>query len=315
ANIANGLVQTVDQYAWLRLIAGIGLAGELGAGITLVSEVLPTEKRGYGTTLVATVGIFGAILAANVGEIFHWRTAYFLGGGLGIALLVLRVSVFESALFSAVKKQAKSRGNFLALFSSAERFRRYLSCILIGVPVWFSMGILVTFVPEFAKERGLTEPVSAGRAIMFTYIGSALGDLLSGLLSQLLRSRRQVVLGFILVIFAFVAAFLSMDWKSASSVYGLCFGIGLGTGYWAVFVTIAAEQFGTNLRATVTTTVPNFVRGSVVPLSLLFSALRPQLGMIGSAWAVAALTLVLSFWALSSLEETFSKDLDYLEQI
>ncbi|MBU6375457.1 MAG: MFS transporter [Bdellovibrionales bacterium] len=313
ANIANGLVQTVDQYAWLRLIAGIGLAGELGAGITLVTEVLPTEKRGYGTTLVAVVGIFGAILAANVGEVFHWRTAYFLGGGLGIALLLLRVSVFESDLFSTVKKQAKSRGNFLALFSSTERFRRYLSCILIGVPVWFVLGILVTFAPEFASARGLSEPVSAGRAIMFTYIGMALGDLSSGLLSQVFRSRRKVVLGFILVTLAFVAAYLSFEWKSASMVYALCLGMGTGIGYWAVFVTIGAEQFGTNLRATVTTSVPNFVRGSVVPLSLLFTALKPSLGMVSAAWVVGVLTIVVSVWALSSLEETFSKDLNYLE--
>ena len=313
ANIANGFVQTVDQYAWLRLIAGIGLAGELGAGITLVAEVLPTEKRGYGTTLVAAVGICGAILAANVAEVFHWRTAYFLGGGLGIALLLLRVSVFESDMFSTLKKQAKSRGNFLALFSSYERFRRYLSCILIGVPVWLVIGILVTFAPEFASARGLAEPVSAGRAIMFSYIGTALGDLGSGLLCQVFKSRRKVVFAFIVVTFGFIAAFLGLDWKSASTVYTLCLGMGFGVGYWAVFVTIAAEQFGTNLRATVTTSAPNFVRGSVVPLSLLFTALKPSMGMVSAAWTVGALVLMVSLWALSSLEETFSKDLNYLE--
>lgn len=315
ANILNGFVSSVDQYAWLRLIAGIGLAGELGAGITLVAEVLPTEKRGYGTTLVAAVGICGAILGANVAEVFDWRTAYFIGGGLGMALLVLRISVFESDLFSKVKEQVKSRGDFLSLFSSKSRFRRYVSCILIGVPIWYVIGILVTFSPEFARELGVAEAVSAGRAVMFAYIGLALGDLGSGLSSQFLKSRRKVVLGFIVLTFAFVATYLSWNGMTAGTLYLLCLGMGFGAGYWAVFVTIGAEQFGTNLRSTVTTSVPNFVRGSVVPMTFLFTTLKDQWGMIPAAWVVGILTLIVSLLALMSLEETFSKDLNFVEEI
>jgi len=315
ANILNGFVSSVDQYAWLRLIAGIGLAGEHGAGSTLVSEVLPTEKLGYGTTLVAAVGICGAILAANVAEVFDWRTAYFIGGGLGMALLVLRISVFESDLFSKVREQVKVRGDFLSLFSSKSRFRRYVSCILIGVPIWYVIGILVTFSPDFARELGVAEAVSAGRAVMFAYIGLALGDLGSGLCSQLLRSRRKVVLGFIVLTFAFVATYLSWNGMTAGTLYLLCLGMGFGAGYWAVFVTIGAEQFGTNLRSTVTTSVPNFVRGSVVPMTFLFTTLKGQWGMIHAAWLVGILALTISLLALLSLEETFSKDLNFIEEI
>lgn len=313
ANLANGMVASVDQYAWLRLIAGIGLAGELGAGITLVSEVLPKDKRGFGTTLVASVGICGAVLAAKVAEAFDWRTAYYIGGALGLALLVLRVSVFESSLFAAVKQQAHARGDFLALFRPFSRLKRYLACILIGVPIWYVIGILVTFSPEFARSMGVTEPVAAGTAVMYCYIGLAIGDLSSGLLSQWLRSRRKVVLIFLLLVMACVAVYLGHAGASAAGIYGICLALGFATGYWAMFVTIAAEQFGTNLRATATTSVPNFVRGSVVPLTLLFTWLKGSMGMVPAAWVVGALAVGLAFAGLSVLEETFSKDLDFIE--
>jgi MFS family permease len=314
ANLLNGMVQTVDQYAWLRLVAGVGLAGELGAGITLVSEVLPKEKRGFGTTLVAAVGICGAVLAAQVAEAFDWRTAFYIGGGLGLALLVLRVSVFESDLFAAVRSRVKNRGNFFQLFRPASRLRRYLSCIAIGVPIWYVIGILITFSPEFARALGATEEVQPGRAVMYSYIGLALGDLSSGLLSQALRSRRRVVLVFLVLVLLFVALYLGQSGPSAFMLYALCLMLGFASGYWAMFVTVAAEQFGTNLRATATTSVPNFVRGSVVPLTLLFGFLKGRMGMIPAAWGVGALALVIAFLGLSQLEETFSKDLDYLEQ-
>ncbi len=314
ANIANGLVTSVEQYAWLRLIAGIGLAGELGAGITLVAEVLPKEKRGFGTTIVAAFGICGAVLAAQIAKAFEWRTAYFIGGGLGLALLVLRVSVFESSMFAAVKEKVKSRGNFLALFHPWPRLKRYLACIFIGVPIWYVIGILITLSPEFASAMGVAEEVSPGTAVMYAYIGLALGDLCSGLLSQLLRSRRKVVILFLGLVVACVAAYLTRSAISAEGIYLLCMGLGFATGYWAMFVTIAAEQFGTNLRATATTSVPNFVRGSVVPLSLLFGYLKASFGMLAAAWMVGGVAIGLALLGLSQLEETFGKDLDYLEE-
>ncbi|MFN7684136.1 MAG: MFS transporter [Oligoflexia bacterium] len=315
ANILNGLVQTVDQYAWLRLVAGIGLAGELGAGITLVSEVLPKEKRGLGTTLVAAFGICGAVLAAQIAETFNWRTAFYMGGALGLALLFLRISVFESDLFAAVKAQVQNRGDFFQLFKPASRLKRYVSCILIGIPIWYVIGILVTFSPEFAAALGSSDSISPGKSVMYSYIGLALGDLSSGLASQFLKSRKWVVRIFLFLVIAFVALFLGSAAPSAGLLYLLCLALGFAAGYWAVFVTIAAEQFGTNLRATAATSIPNFVRGSVVPLTLCFAYLKSHLGMIGAGWLVGALSLGLAFLGLSQLKETFSKDLDYLEDV
>lgn len=315
ANFANGFVHSIESYAVLRFVAGVGLAGELGAGITLVAELLPKEKRGIGTTIVASVGICGALLAGYIAEKFDWRVAYIIGGVLGIALLLLRVSVFESGMFEQCKAKVARRGDFFALFSSWPRLRKYLCCILIGVPLWYVVGILITFSPEFAPHLGVTEPITAGRAIMFNYFGLAVGDLLSGLVSQWLKSRKKVVAVFLLFTVGMVLVFASLRGLSAWEFYGVCALLGLGVGYWAMFVTIAAEQFGTNLRATVATTVPNFVRGAVVPLSLLFTGLTPHLGILGSALSVGAGSFALAFLALGQLEESFHKDLDYVETL
>lgn len=314
ANIANGFVTTVDQYAWLRFIAGIGLAGELGAGITLVSEVLPTRLRGYGTTLVATVGLLGAVLANIIAKNFDWRVAFFIGGGLGLLLLIARVSVFESGMFLKVKEQTVDRGNFISLFTNSNRLKRFLNCILIGLPIWYTIGILITFSPEFAKEIGLTIPIIAGDAVMFSYLGLAAGDMSSGVLSQWFRSRRKIVLVFILITFAFILMFLYPPVISSTFFYISCFCLGFGIGYWALFVTIAAEQFGTNLRSTVATTVPNFIRGTVVPLTISFKFLRDELGIITGAVIVGTITIVIALVALRLLGETFGKDLNYVEE-
>ncbi len=314
ANIANGFVQDVPTYAVLRVIAGIGLAGELGAGITLVSELLPTRSRGYGTTIVAGVGILGAIVAVFVGDLFDWRVAYFVGGGLGIALLILRIGVYESSMFNEVKAKAVARGSFASLFKTAARARRYVSVILIGVPIWYVIGILVTFSPEIGRAMGMSDPPAAARAVMFCYIGLAVGDIASGLVSQLLKSRRKVVLGSVLLTAGAMALYFTVGSASKDGFYWLCFLLGVGSGYWAVFVTMASELFGTNIRATVTTTAPNFVRGAVVPLTTLFQLGKPSLGVPGSAIAVGVLAIVISLAALLGVEETFTRDLDYLEE-
>lgn len=331
ANIANGFVTSVNQYAVLRFIAGIGLAGELGAGITLVSEVLPTNLRGYGTTLVATVGLFGAVVANFVVNIFpDWQVSYFVGGGLGLLLLIARVSVFESDIFLKVKEQTADRGNFLKLFNDKQRFKRFMGCILIGLPIWYTIGILITFSPEFARQMGIEGDVTAGNAIMFSYLGLALGDLSSGVLSQLFKSRKKIVLAFILMTMGFILAYLFNPFKSTGMFYTACFCLGVGIGYWALFVTIAAEQFGTNLRSTVATTVPNFIRGTVIPITFAFAFFREFLtdifsgsaneteayknGMIYGALIVGVITILIALWALRMIEETFSKDLNYLEK-
>ena len=314
ANIANGFVQSVDQYRLLRFIAGLGLAGELGAGVTLVTEILPKEIRGYGTTLVATMGVLGAILAYFVADLFDWRISYFIGGGLGLLLLILRVNVLESSLFIKTKQRTASRGNFFRLLTNGTRLAKYIQCILVGLPIWFVVGILITFSPELGKALGVSEPVVAGKAVMLSFSGQVLGDLVSGFLSQAWQSRKRVIGLFMLLSFGFMLVYLLVPLRGLTLFYAVCICLGFANGYWTLFVTIAAELFGTDLRATVATTVPNFVRGATIPLSALFLYLKPSLGTIYSALTVGMLTLVLALIALTFLDETFKKELDYVEE-
>ena len=314
ANIANGFVTTVEQYAVFRFIAGIGLAGELGAGITLVSEVLPTRLRGYGTALVATVGLFGAVLANFIAKHFDWQVTYFIGGGLGLALLIARASVFESGLFIKLKEHTVSRGNFFMLFSNAQRLKKFAGCILIGLPIWYVIGILVTFSPEFAKALGVEGEVVAGDAVMYSYMALAVGDFSSGFISQMVGSRKKIVLIFIVLTLGSIALYLFPPVRTASFFYLTCGVLGFSIGYWALFVTIAAEQFGTNLRSTVATTVPNFIRGTVVPITLAFKFLRGEMGIVYGALLVGVVTIVIAVIALRSIDETFSRDMNFLEK-
>ena len=321
ANLANAYVHTLEQYAWLRLIAGIGLAGELGAGITLVSESLPKERRGLGTMIVATVGVSGAMLGYWVGTTYGWRNAYLVGGGLGLALLALRVSVFESGMFQKTKESGTSRGNFLALFTNKALLGRYLRCLLIGVPLWFAVGILITFSPEFADALGVRPAVagqpavSAGLAVFWCYFGLVFGDFISGGLSQLLKSRNRALLIFLAFNATMVGVYLfALGGASATTFYAVCFVLGISVGFWALFVTVAAEQFGTNLRATVATTAPNFARGAVVGLVPAFRWAEAHLGgRVSGAAALGFFTLAVAVWAVSTLPESFGKDLDYNE--
>jgi MFS family permease len=330
ANIANGFATTVNQYAILRFIAGVGLAGELGAGITLVSEILPARIRGYATTIIASVGITGAILANFIARIFDWQMAYFIGGGLGLLLLLARVSVFESGMFLKMKESAAQRGNFLQLFRTKRTFVRYMGCILIGLPIWYVAGILVTFSPEFAKAIGVTGNVLAGDAVMFCYMGLAIGDFSSGFISQKIGSRKKVVAAYILLTLITVMFYLYMPAYGIDFFYVICFLLGVAIGYWALFVTIAAEQFGTNLRSTVATTVPNFIRGTVVPLTFMFSFLRDtireyytdtlgvdkaqNLGIIYGALIVGLVTIAIAFAALRTIDETYGRELNFEEK-
>ncbi len=303
ANLANGLVQTVPQYAVLRFIAGLGLAGELGAGITLVSELMPKRARGYGTTIVATIGILGGVLAVSVGDLSGWRAAYFIGGALGLGLLLLRLGVAESSLFDQVKMAPVSRGDFFSLFDRT-RIRKYLAVIAVGLPVWYVAAILVTFSREIGSAMGMSEVPRPEKTVLFDYLGISAGSLLSGSLSQLLKSRKKVLLGFHLLTAVFVILYFTVA-KSSSlvSFYAVCSCLGVATGYWAVFVAVAAEQFGTNIRATVTTTVPNFVRGAVVPITIAFQAGEGASRRHRErALAIGAVCLVLAMVAVGALE-------------
>lgn len=313
ANIANGFVQTFEQYALMRFIAGVGLAGELGAGITLVSEILPKKIRGYGTTLVATMGVMGAILAYVIAETFEWRASYWIGGGLGLVLLFMRIRVFESGLFKKSISEKVQRGNVMMLFNNRERFLRYVKAIVIGFPIWFVVGVLITFSPELAKAIGVMEPIEAGIAVLLSFAAQAVGNVVSGMLSQYTQSRRKVIGLFIVMSFFFTALYLLLPTSSVTGFYILCILLGFSNGYWTLFITVAAELFGTNLRATVATTVPNFVRGAVIPITTLFLFMRTDLGIIYSALIVGAITTILALWALRTLPETFHKDMDYYE--
>jgi MFS transporter, putative metabolite:H+ symporter len=314
ANAANGFVADVETYKWLRFIAGIGLAGELGAGITLVSEVMSKEQRGIGTTIVASVGVAGAILAYFINELFDWRNAFIFGGGLGFLLLILRISVFESGMFNKIKHEHVERGNFLRLFTNKKLFFKYLKCIGIGLPTWFVIGILAFSAPEYGKAFGMSiPPQGAGQAIMWAYVGLVAGDIASGILSQVLKSRKKALLIFIAISCASVAFYLSSGNISLPMLNFKCFLLGCGMGYWAMFVTNASEQFGTNLRSTVTTTVPNVVRGLLDPMQLLFRAMIPSIGIIQAGWLLAAITMSVAILAVIKSQETFGKDLDYLE--
>jgi hypothetical protein len=321
ANLANGTVDTLTGYKICRLVAGIGLAGELGAGITLVSELMDKKSRGIGTAVVAGFGILGGvaagILAGGMPMIYegvHWRTAYFVGGGLGLALLLLRIGVVESGMFHAVTKKADVvRGNFFALFTSRERFMRYLSVIAVGVPIWYAVGILVTYCRELGLGMGLVEKPHPATAFMITYAGLAVGDIGAGLVSQWFGSRRKALMIFLVGTALSIAAYFAFGGTSLTVFYVILAVMGVFTGYWAVFVTVGAEQFGTNLRATVATTTPNFVRGSVVLLLIMFEQLTKPLGLVGAAAAVGVFSIALAAAGLLGLRETFGIDLDYVE--
>ncbi|OOG19532.1 MFS transporter [Sphingobacterium sp. CZ-UAM] len=314
ANIANGFVQDVWQYGIIRFIAGIGLAGELGAGITLVSESMHKSKRGYGTMLVASVGVLGAILAYFVSEEFNWRTAYFVGGGMGLLLLLLRVGSFESGLFKEQDKKDVPKGDFRMLFTNKGRLKRYINCLCIGLPIWFVVGVLVTQAPEIGKALGASETLSAGKGVMFAYIGISIGDVLAGVFAQLLKSRKKVVFICQLIIIGSSLWYLLSTGITADRFLILAFIMGLGVGYWATFVTISAEQFGTNLRATVATTAPNFVRGALIPSTMVYGLLVDSFGIVTAAITMVLLLSGIAMYSLSQLEESFDRDLNYLEE-
>lgn len=317
ANIANAMVQDTTTYALLRFISGFGLAGELGAGITLVSESMDKDKRGWGATIVASVGLFGAVVAGTVGiSIGNWRVSYIIGGVMGLALLVMRIGVLESTMFKSVKESNVEKGNFLSLFKTSERFIKFITIILVALPVWYVMGILITFCPELMKSLGMeTPPDNARLAMTLAYVGITIGDIVSGVVSQRLKSRKKSLVLFLTLAVLFVVGYFTIAKNSVVLFYTIVTLIGFATGYWAVFISTASELFGTNLRATVTTSVPNFVRGGTILITTLFQYFSKieSIGNIYSAIIVGAIVFALGFWAWSRLEETFHKDLNYTE--
>jgi MFS family permease len=314
-NIACGFVQDVNTYAILRFIAGVGLSGEIGAAMVLVSEILPKEIRGYGSSIVAGIGYLGAGVAYLTVEYFNWRTAFWVGGGMGLALLALRVSVFESGLFSRMKTdhQGVGRGNFLYFFSSWPNTIKYLRCVAVGLPTWFIVGILATFANEFGQAMGIPDEVKPGRCVMMIYVGLAGGDLLSGPLSQWLKSRLKAITTLLLFSMTLSAIYLFGGIETASGIYTVCLLAGFCTGYIAMYLTTVAESYGTNQRNTATTSAPSVVRGLLIPMTLFFQALKPSLGALVAAGLLGVIVYGLAFWSLSRMEETYGKELDFVE--
>jgi MFS family permease len=319
ANFLTGYVTNTDQYAWARFIAGLGLAGELGAGITLVSELLPKNKRGIGTSLVAGIGLFGAVFAYFTFRFTDqdWRLCYKIGGALGLVLLFLRISVAESGMYREVRTtEGIQRGNVLMFFNNAERFRKYLLAILIGLPTWFVIGILVNYSNRFAKALYGETSVDSGKAIMYAYVGIAIGDILIGFVSQYFKSRKKALYVFYgLTILSGILFFSPLN-NNDSTMYMICTALGFSTGFWAIFVTIGAEQFGTNLRATAATTIPNMVRGSLPLLNILFKNIfqdKMHWSIVQSGIVTGVIAMVITLIAAYYTKETFHKDLNYVE--
>jgi MFS family permease len=319
-SIANGFVHTAGQYEAVRFITGLGLAGELGAGITLVSELMSKERRGLATSLVAGIGLSGAVFAYFIrvwvvgpdGE--GWRTCYFIGGGLGFLLLFLRIGVLESGMYKNIEQSSVRKGDFFMLFTNGKRLKKYLTAILIALPNWFVIGILITFSDKFADKMGVKGAVDPGKGIMVAYAAISVGDIAIGFISQWFKSRKKSLWLFHIITALAVFWYFNLQGASSNTLYLVCLFLGLGTGFWAMFVTMAAEQFGTNIRATVATTVPNMARGSLSLVLILFKSLQPSQGYYKAGWITGIIVFFIAFVALALSEETYGKDLDYIEQ-
>ncbi len=313
ANIFNAYVVNITQYGILRFIAGVGLAGELGAGITLVSEILHKDKRGWGTTIVATVGVSGAVFAGLLGSSgVSWSTCYIVGGVLGLGLLALRFGVFESGMYQKVKEEGNQLGSLKLLFSNKKRVLTYFKCILIGLPIWYCIGILITLSPELGKELGIVGKIEPPKSIMYCYAGVTIGDLLSGLISQWMKSRKKVLQYFVLATLVMVIAYFFMQNQSVQHFYFLFVVLGFAAGYWAVLISSASEQFGTNIRATATTSIPNFIRAALVPITIVYTTLQSfNITKLNSALYTGIACCVIAYLAAYFLEESFGKELNY----
>ncbi len=314
ANIMNGFVQTLPQYMIIRFIAGFGLAGELGAGITLTSELLPKEKRGLAATIIAATGVIGGITAVLLYKtIGDWHMLYFIGGGMGLVLLILRIAVAESGMYHAIKNSTVPLGNFLKFFTSKERFYRYMRGILIGLPVWYTIGLLVSFADQFGNKMGVPN-IRPGDAIMFQYIGLGVGDISAGLLSNYLKSRKKTLFIFYCIVSFFLILFFTQHNSSQEYFYFICVGLGFGSGISVLYITTSAEQFGTNLRATASISITNMVRGFTPLLIVCFTQLRKITGYVPGAWILGIAVILTGFAALYFTKESFGKDLDFIEE-
>ena len=314
ATFANAYAPNFEIYLLLRFLAGLGLAGELGAAITLVTEQMPQKYRGIGPAIIGGSGMLGAIVGAYIGGKYSWQFTYQLGGGLGFALLILRLGVLESGMFNAMKDKTSNKGNLRLLFKNKDYIIKYISICVLGFPVWYVNGVVMTFTPEIAKAWGMTEIPSVSSVFTYYFIGLTFGDLTGGFVSQYLKSRKKAIRLYLSMYAVAAMVFFTVGNHSLTLYYGLLLFLGFCVGYSIVLLTLAAEQYGTNIRATVTTSTLNILRATVIPQTLLFGFLSPYIGIVNSAMVVGVVAILLAFWGLSNLEETFHKDLNYMEE-
>jgi MFS transporter, putative metabolite:H+ symporter len=315
ATFANAYATTFDMYMFLRFLAGVGLAGELGAAITLVTEQMPQKYRGIGPAIIGGCGMLGAIAGAYIGGKYSWQFTYQLGGGLGFLLLILRMGVLESGLFNLMKEKTSNKGDLRLLFKNKAYIIKYVSICLLGFPVWYVNGVVMTFTPEIAKAWGMETIPSVSAVFTYYFIGLAFGDLTGGFVSQYLQSRKKTIMLYLSMYAVGAILFFSIGNRSLTLYYGLLLFLGFCVGYSIVLLTLAAEQYGTNIRATVTTSSLNMLRATVIPQTLLFGFLNPIIGTVNSAMVVGVIAILLAYWGLSNLEETFHKDLNYTEEL
>jgi MFS transporter, putative metabolite:H+ symporter len=313
ATFANAYAPSFEIYLILRFLAGVGLAGELGAAITLVTEQMPQKYRGLGPAIIGGSGMLGAIFGAYIGGKYSWQFTYQLGGGLGFALIILRLGVLESGLFNAMKEKTNSKGDLRLLFKTKSHVIKYLSICVLGFPVWFVNGVVMTFTPEIAKAWGMNPTPTVSAVFTYYFIGLAFGDLTGGFVSQYLQSRKKTIRLYLSMYALAAIAFFTVGNQSLILYYGLLLFLGFCVGYSIVLLTLAAEQYGTNIRATVTTSSLNILRATVIPQTLLFGFLTPYVGIVKAAMIVGVVAILLAFWGLRNLEETFHKDLNYTE--
>lgn len=315
-NIINGFINDIYSYTALRFLAGVGLAGELGVGVTIVAETMPQKIRGYGTSILAATGVLGAVVAGLIGDTLYWRTAFFVGGGLGILLLLMRIGTFESEMFLHAKSDQKhERGNIMKLITNPQSRKTYILSLLVGIPVFFVVTILMQMAPSLAKELNIQGEITTGKAVALIYTGLAMGDVLCGVVSQKLKSRKKAIGIFQVASLMVSLVYLNLHHQSSAVFYFVCVLMGISAGYWIVMITMGAEQFGTNIRATVATTIPNFVRGMAIPISMLYGFLGSlsSLSIIQAAIITGITCFAMALYANYKLPETFHKDLDYLE--
>lgn len=311
ATLASGMTHNIDVFAALRFIAGIGIAGEVGVGVTMVSETMDKNRRGLGVTAFIGVGLLGVVAAALMSELLHWRTCYIIGGLAGLLLLVTRIWVMEPQMFTDLNKSVK-RGSFRVLFASPDGVRRYVLCILLAVPVFFGVSIIATLSPELSIALGASPPASVSTTMIIAYTMMVIGEIVIGLLSQRLKSRKKVIALFLVLMAITLGVGFHNGALDATGYYILAGVVGFFMGYWVNFIALSAEQFGTNVRSLAANTIPNFTRGTTIAINMAFLALKDD-GVVYAASIVGFTVIVIALLALWKLPETFGKDLDYTE--